>query len=71
MLDIDPFTEDVLFGALRTVKAWQMVNDPKVSWELDSEGLLMLCKDAGYSEASAQKAATDRANARMDRGLMP
>lgn len=71
MLDIDPFTEDVLFGALRTAKAWEMVNDPKATSEMDSEGLLELCKAAGYSEDASQKAATDRANARMDRGLMP
>ena len=71
MLDIDPFTEEVLFGALKTAKAWEMVNDPKSSGEFNSETFLELCREAGYSEDASQKAATIRANARMDVGLKP
>lgn len=46
-----------------------MLHDPNVGGKLNAEQFLELCKDAGYSEEQAQKAATRRANQRLDQGL--
>ena len=59
----------MLFGALQTAKAWEMLHDPNVGGKLNADQFLELCKEAGYSEEQAQKAATRRANQRLDQGL--
>ncbi len=61
----------MLFDALEAVTAWRVLHDPKASGEMDADGILELCKQAGYSEEASQKAAEARANARMDRDLPP
>lgn len=69
MMDLDPFTENVLTRTLQTVTAREQIEDPAYSGMLDSEGFYELCRRAGYDEQVAQKAANHRANARLDKGL--
>ncbi len=51
--------------------AWEYLHDPKISGRLDAEGLLELCRQAGFSESEAQRAANQRANERLSRELPP
>jgi hypothetical protein len=51
------FAEEVLFDALSTAKAWEMLNDPKIVGPLNTEEYFDLCIDAGYSKESAGQAA--------------
>lgn len=48
-----------------------MLHDPQVAGELNAEAYLELCRAAGYGEEESQRAATKRAEARMDRDLPP
>jgi len=48
-----------------------MVHDPDIGGAQSAEGLLKLCRRAGYSEDEAQKMATERANQRLDKELVP
>ncbi len=64
-----PFEEDVLFLALGQARAWTWLHDPQASGHLNAEQILELCKDAGFSEEAAQKAATRRGYERMKREL--
>jgi hypothetical protein len=71
MLEVDPFTEEVLDMALESARAYEWVNTPSIASSLTADGMLELCRKAGYSEESSQKAATNQANARMDRDMVP
>ena len=52
-----------------TAKAWERLNDPNYGGTLNKEDYYHLCKEAGLNEEAAQKAATERAQARQDKGL--
>ncbi len=65
------FEADVLFELAHNVQAWRILQDPKASGELDAEGILQLCKAAGYSEKASQEAAKQRADQRLDAGQAP
>lgn len=56
---------------LQTGRAYDMLHDPNVGGSLKSDDFLSLCRRAGYSEEAAQKAATERANQRLDRNMEP
>jgi hypothetical protein len=56
---------------LTQAKAWERLHDASYCGVLNAEELLELAKEAGYSEDEAQKMATIRANARMDKDLPP
>jgi hypothetical protein len=60
-----------LLACLEQAKCWSAVHDPNIGGMMDAEEFLELCKAAGYSEEAAQKAATERANKRMDKDLTP
>lgn len=47
------------------------MHDPNIGGAMRAEDYLQLCRDAGYTEEEAQKAATERANKRMDKELEP
>lgn len=57
--------------ALETAIAWNHLHDPKVSAELNAEGILDLAKAAGYSEEAAQKMAAIRGFKRLEHNLPP
>lgn len=48
-----------------------MIHNPEVVKHLNSQAFMALYRDAGYSEADAQKAGNMWANKRLDVGLEP
>jgi hypothetical protein len=68
---VTPFDEAVLWDCLEAARAYERVHDPEHSSNLAAEELLELCRAAGYPEEVCQKAATERALARMRRELEP
>lgn len=54
---------------MRSVQAWERLNDPEYSGKLDMEALHDLIVRAGYSEAAAQDAAQRRGWDRMQAGM--
>lgn len=60
-----------MFAGTKTAKAWAMLHDPTVAKNLKTEAYMNLCRDAGYREDAVQKAGTQWANMRLDRGLEP
>ena len=63
------FEEDLLFGCLEQVQAWEMLHNPQVVGTLNTEEFFELCKTAGYSKQAAQKAASAWAWKRMQKEL--
>ncbi len=63
------FEAGVLFDLAQQVQAYKLLHDPQVGGTATPDQLLDLCKRAGYPEESAQKAASQRANERLDHGL--
>ncbi len=70
-MKLSPAEFGVLWDGMIQARAWDRLHTPNDSGTLDSEGLLNLAKEAGFTEEAAQKAATARANARMDQNLKP
>ena len=68
---VGKFREELLFAGLNVAKAWEMLHDPKVIGGLNTKAYMQLCRDAGYSEESVQKAGTDWYNKRLDAKLEP
>ncbi len=56
---------------LETATCWSMLHDPSIAGDLDAEAFLELAVKAGYGEDQAQRAATQRALARMRKDLPP
>lgn len=52
-------------------KAWDMLHDPEVGGQMETDDFLELCVNAGFTQKEAKKAALKRANDRMDRDLKP
>lgn len=46
-----------------------MLHDPDAVKHLDTEAIMRLHRDAGYSEEEVQRAGNAWCNARLDRGL--
>ena len=59
----------MVYSLALQMQAYKLLQDPQVGGTADPEGILRLCRDAGYSEEVAQKAASRRANQRLDEGL--
>jgi hypothetical protein len=57
----------LLDQGLDIAKAWELMHDPQVAGNLDTEQYMELCKQAGYTEAETQKAGTRWAAARLER----
>ena len=51
------------------MQANRMLTDPAIVGGMDTEAYLSLLKAAGYSEETAQKAASDWAFRRLEKGL--
>ena len=51
------------------MQAFRLLNDPQHAGQLNAEQFLDLAVKAGFSEEAAQKAASERALARMREGL--
>lgn len=51
--------------------AYNLLHDRQVGGTLNAEAILDLCRKAGYSESAAQKAASRRAESRMNRDQEP
>lgn len=58
-------------GALRTARSWEMLHDPTMSGDLTAEQFYDLCRDAGYDEATSQRAASQRALERVRQDKPP
>jgi len=54
---------------MEETRAWELLNDPQHAGGLNAEGILELCKAAGYSEEASQQAAKERALARLRNDL--
>lgn len=63
------FYQELSFAGLGRAKAWEMLHDPKITGQLNTESYMQLCRDAGYSENAVQKAGNRWANKRLDAGL--
>ncbi len=63
------FEAKVLFRCANKVQSWRLLHDPHGSGSMDPNQILELCKSAGYTEEAAQKAATVRADQRLDQNL--
>jgi hypothetical protein len=61
----------VLWDAMMQARAWDRLHTPSEHGMLTADQLLELCREAGVDEDKAQKAATARAEARMDLNLRP
>lgn len=46
--------------------AWHALQNPEVGGRMDPDQILDLCRRAGYTEEAAQKAASQRAEERLD-----
>jgi hypothetical protein len=64
----DGFELDVMERLAYQVLAWQDLRNPAVGGVLDAEGILELCRAAGFSEEESQKAATRQAYERIKKG---
>ena len=51
------------------VQAWELLNDPHYSGQLDMEGFYNLLVRAGYSEEVAHRAASQRGWDRLNAGV--
>ncbi len=65
------FEADILFDLAHNAQAWRTLQDPTAAGGLDAEGVLHLCRAAGYSEEECQKAARKRAEQRLDANQAP
>lgn len=63
------FEADILFDLARQVQAYRMLHDPQVGGQFGPNEILGLCREAGYGEEAAQKAASERGKQRLDQGL--
>ncbi len=63
------FESKVLFRLANKVQSWRLLHDPQASGQMDPGQILELCKSAGYTEEASQKAATMRADQRLDHGV--
>ena len=68
--DIGASMEELLWEGLEMAAAWDRVHD-RESGEYTSEEYYNLMIAAGYSEEIAQKAGSDRAEARLLAGVKP
>jgi hypothetical protein len=66
---VSQFELDLYDRCLPGVQAWQILNDPDQKIRYNAAQVYDLFLQAGYPEETAQKAATEHANARLDRNL--
>jgi hypothetical protein len=59
----------VMMDSVSVVRAFRMLHDPDYVGGMNTENYLELCKAAGYSEESSQKAASEWAVKRLRKGL--
>jgi hypothetical protein len=53
---------------MRKTQAWEMLNNPEYAGQLTTNGTYELMLEAGYSEAEAQRAASQRGWDRLNAG---
>lgn len=56
----------MLFGLAVNATAWKTLQDPQANGNLTADGVLHLCRAAGYTEKASQEAARARANQQLD-----
>lgn len=61
----------MLFDLAVNVQAWRNLQDPKCAGDLDANGVLHMCRTAGFSEEASQDAAKKRAEQRLDANQAP
>ena len=54
---------------VHVAKSWEMLHDPKIAGQMNSEEYRKLCLAAGYSVTMADKAAADWALKRLRKDL--
>lgn len=55
---------------LNVAKAWEMLHDPRVTRNLDTEAYMGLCEQAGYGVDAVQAAGQEWGLKRLRAGLM-
>ncbi len=65
------FRSDLMYAGLKVAKAWTMLHDVDTVKHLNTEAIMQLHRDAGYSEDAVQDAGNKWYNMRLDKGLEP
>lgn len=60
-----------MWDGLEQSSAWDTAHNPEIAGSLDAQQYYSVLVAAGYDEAVSQKAASDRAEARLIKGLTP
>jgi len=64
------FDEEVLSAVIPRIRAWETLNNPEISSRLTTLEYYELLLEAGYTVGVAEELANDRAEARLNAGVM-